>query len=152
VDPHDRALLVEWLAPGPPVEAEVQEGRQPILRSWARTRCSFEVNRDGAKIVVRLTTDDGLKKTLRVSAEGTLAVEYHWDPSLAPEGEFVSELSLGHPAPVSTTPEASAIAYSIETLAKSERGFDRTRQGECLTFSWPARLGQAALRLDTRIP
>jgi hypothetical protein len=153
VDPHDRALLVEWLAPGPLVATELRDGRQPILRSWARARCSFEVNRDGTTIVVRLASSDGLRKTIRVSAEGTLVVEYLWDPALAPpDGAFVSELSLGHSAQVSSTPAASVVVYPIETVAKSERGFDRTRQGECLTCSWPAGLGQAALRIDPRLP
>ena len=147
VDPHDRALFVEWLAPEPPDAGSLVAGSQPMLRSWARARCRFEVSRAGNEVVTSMTTTDGLTKTLRVSPDGGVIVEYQWDPTWVPEGCFVSEISLGHPASVRSEPASRQIAYSIETLAKSERGFDRTRQGECLTFAWPAREGRASLRL-----
>lgn len=45
------------------------------------------------------------------------------------------------------TPPATLISYQIETVAQSERGLDRTVQGECRTLVWPAALGQASIRL-----
>jgi hypothetical protein len=46
-----------------------------------------------------------------------------------------------------TTPPADPWHFPIETVAKSERGLDRTRQGESLTLRWPVRLGEASLVL-----
>ena len=43
---------------------------------------------------------------------------------------------------------AELVTYPIETVAKSEKGFDRTRQGESLTFLWPASQGSAKLILS----
>jgi hypothetical protein len=146
-DPHDRALFVEWLAPGPPSQAQLLAASQPMLRSWARIRCAFAVNRVGSTVVARLTAPDGWEKTIAVSADGGVRVNYTWDPAWAPEGVFVAELSLGHPATVECDPTVTPVAYTIETLAKSERGFDRTRQGECFTYAWPARIGRASLLL-----
>jgi Domain of unknown function (DUF1926) len=45
------------------------------------------------------------------------------------------------------TPAAEEWRFDIETVAKSERGFDRTRQGENVTLRWPVELGAAALEL-----
>ena len=152
IDPHDRALFVEWLAQESPAERQLVAGSQPMLRSWAGARCRFEVSRAGNEVVTALTTPDGLTKTLRVSPDGSVRVDYRWDPAWAPEGWFVAELSLGHPALAHPEPAAETVAYPIETLAKSERGFDRTRQGECLTFAWPARQGTASIRLLPHAP
>jgi hypothetical protein len=103
-------------------------------------------------VVARLTAPDGWQKTIVVSADGGVRVDYTWDPAWAPDGVFVAELSLGHPAAVQGEPVATPIAYTIETLAKSERGFDRTRQGECLTYVWPGHLGRASLCLTPGPP
>ena len=48
---------------------------------------------------------------------------------------------------IDATPDAEVWRHPIETVAKSERGLDRTRQGESLTFRWPARLGEASLQV-----
>lgn len=151
-DPHDRALFVEWLAPEPPTQAQLLAVSQPMLQSWARTRCAFEVSRAGSAVAARLTAPDGWEKTIAVSADGSVRVDYTWDPAWAPDGVFVAELSLGHPATVECDPVVTPVAYAIETLAKSERGFDRTRQGECLTYAWPARIGRASLLLRPSQP
>ena len=39
------------------------------------------------------------------------------------------------------TPEADWWRHPVETLAKSERGLDRTRQGESITLRWPMGCG-----------
>jgi 4-alpha-glucanotransferase len=148
VDPHVRALFVEWLAAEPPSVAGLEAGSQPMLHSWARTRLGAEVHREGDEVVVGLASPDGFGKSLRFAPDGAVEVRYRWDPVRAPAGFFVSELSLGHPAVVTAKPDSAPLVYPIETVAKSERGFDRTRQGECHTFCWPASEGQAALRLS----
>ncbi len=148
VDPHPRALFVEWLADAAPTPEHLQRGTQPMIHSYARARLGARVDRDGADVVVRLAALDGYGKSLRFSPEGTVRVEYRWNPARADDGVFVAELSLGHPAAVTAFPAAEPLSFPIETVAKSERGFDRTRQGECLIYHWPAALGAASLQLD----
>ena len=53
----------------------------------------------------------------------------------------------GRPLAIDATPVAEVWRHPIETVAKSERGLDRTRQGESLTFRWPAHLGEASLEI-----
>jgi hypothetical protein len=60
---------------------------------------------------------------------------------------FSTEISLAGPLQPETTPAAEAWRFDIETIAKSERGLDRTRQGESLTLRWPVRLGEATVVL-----
>lgn len=145
VDPNQRALFVEWLAEQVPTQTELLEGSQPITRSWARARCQWSVNADPESVQVHLAADDSLSKTITVHNSGAVEVRYLWP---AGEGHFVSELSLGHPATVAAEPPTEPISYTIETVAKSERGLDRTRQGECVTLVWPATLGKASVRLS----
>jgi hypothetical protein len=40
------------------------------------------------------------------------------------------------------------IRHPIETVSKSEKGFDRTVQGESVVVLWPAQLGTASLHLS----
>jgi hypothetical protein len=44
-------------------------------------------------------------------------------------------------------PAAQLVVYAIETTAKSEKGLDRTVQGECFTLLWNAEAGVAAVHL-----
>ena len=53
---------------------------------------------------------------------------------------FATELSLAGPVSLEPAPAAEEWRYEIETVAKSERGLDRTRQGEVVTLP-VARLG-----------
>jgi hypothetical protein len=77
-------------------------------------------------------------------------VRYAWDPGAAPEDFFTTELSLAGELSLDTQPAAEVWRHPIETVAKSERGLDRTRQGESRTLRWPARLGEATLTV--RVP
>ena len=71
-----------------------------------------------------------------------------WDePAAAPDDLFSTELSIAGQLAIDATPDADVWRHPIETVAKSERGLDRTRQGESLTFRWPAHRGDASLRI-----
>jgi hypothetical protein len=77
-------------------------------------------------------------------------VRYGWDPALGggDQGErFTTELSLFAPLEIDCSPEAETWRYSIDTVAKSERGLDRTRQGESITLRWPVTAGEAEVNL-----
>ena len=65
----------------------------------------------------------------------------------APDDLFAVELSLFGLLRPEPEPAAEWWRFPIETVAKSERGLDRTRQGESITLRWPVRLGSASVTL-----
>lgn len=148
VDAEDRALLVERIIGRDLGQEEWARGDYPSLLSWARTTAEPAVRRRGGALEITLGLGEGdrrLEKMLRFERSGALEVGYRWNPSLAPEAVFTTELSVfGDLTPV-PAPDAEWWRYPVETVAKSERGLDRTRQGESITLRWPAGLGAAAL-------
>jgi hypothetical protein len=64
---------------------------------------------------------------------------------------FSTELSVFGTLELGTTPDAEWWRYPVETVAKSERGLDRTRQGESITLRWPVSLGAAVVRLPQTV-
>jgi hypothetical protein len=76
-------------------------------------------------------------------------VSYAWDPGLAaPEDWFAPEVSIASPLDFECSPKAEIWQFPIETVAKSERGFDRTRQGESVTLRWPVTVGEASVEVS----
>ena len=74
---------------------------------------------------------------------------WRWEPSAAETGDlFATELSVAGAVSLSPTPSADEWRFEIETVAKSERGLDRTRQGESITLRWPVELGEASVELS----
>ena len=65
----------------------------------------------------------------------------------APGDFFAVEVSLFRPLGIVATPDADVWGHPVETIAKSERGLDRTVQGESVTLRWPVELGAASVRL-----
>ena len=155
VDAEDRALFVERVVArdlGP--EPWARGDYRPLV-TWARATAEQSVRRRGRALEVTLGLDASegrLEKVLRFERGGAVDVRYRWDPSLAPDAVFTTELSVfGELAPVAT-PDAEWWRYPIETVAKSERGLDRTRQGESIALRWPAALGAAAVSLRPSPP
>ena len=73
---------------------------------------------------------------------------WQWDASVAEATDlFATEVSLAAPVRLECTPSADEWRYVIETVAKSERGLDRTRQGDSVTLRWPVELGAAGVVL-----
>jgi hypothetical protein len=86
-----------------------------------------------------------------VESDGTLEVQFEWwpDPDWPAAAWFTSELSLFRDLTVSAS-EAECWRHPIETVSKSERGFDHTVQGESITLAWPISAGRA--RVTLRFP
>ena len=126
------------------------------VHSWARRRCSFAVERQKGGVEVVCTTSDDrprLEKRIRCGADGRIGVSWSWDPAAAEPGDlFATEISLAGPAHLESTPTAEEWRFVIETVAKSERGFDRTEQGESVTLRWPVELGAAAVEFRAIAP
>ena len=82
------------------------------------------------------------------AAHGAFRVEYAWEPWAAGDGAwFTVELSLFRTLPVSGDPAGEVWRHPVETVANSERGLDRTLQGESVTVRWPASRGRAVLEV-----
>jgi hypothetical protein len=90
-----------------------------------------------------------LGKTIRFTRDGRISVAYRWDAGLgAPEDWFASELSLFRRLELRCEPEADLWVHPVETVAKSERGLDRTLQAESVTVRWPLAVGAARVEVS----
>ena len=80
-------------------------------------------------------------------------VSYSWELSVGqPQDRFSTELSLFAPLSVRSEPAAEVWTFPIETVAKSERGLDRTTQGQSVTLRWPVDLGASTVELQLSTP
>ena len=147
VDLDDRALFVDRV-----LSAELTPDRHALasytpLKSWGRATMTFEViqEQDAVEIVC---TGEGLAKRIRFAEDASIAVSWSWDPTAFAAGSrFTSECSLSRPLEVDTAPAATKWVAPVETVAKSEKGLDRTVQGESVTVLWSASAGNAKLVL-----
>jgi alpha-amylase len=147
LDQEDRALLVERLLPASLELERYASGDYPRAHSWARVPFQYAVKRRrGALEIACAASGDGvpLSKLIRFGDKGELSVSYAWDPRAAADVVFSTELSVAGQL-VIEAPGGEIWRHPIETVAKSERGLDRTRQGESLTVRWPAHPGEATL-------
>ncbi|MBA3342593.1 MAG: DUF1926 domain-containing protein [Gemmatimonadaceae bacterium] len=145
VDLDDRALFVDRVL-GAEVTAD-QHARASYtpIKSWARALLEFEViqERDAVEVVC---AGDGLTKHIRFAEDGSITVSWRWNHSAFEAGtRFASEISLFHPLELEAAPTATRWVAPVETVAKSEKGLDRTVQGESVTLLWNASLGGATL-------
>ena len=151
VDLEDRALFVDRVLPADLTADAYAAGSYTPVRSWARTAAHFQIADAEHAVEIRLSFHaDGapLLKAIRITADGQLAVSYEWPPASDPDGAaFAPELSLFRPLALRFDPEPELWTFPVETVAKSERGLDRTRQGESLTPRWSLRLGRARVEL-----
>jgi hypothetical protein len=151
VDVDDRAIFVDRVLPGDlSLDAYARGGYAPV-RSWARAAAHFQIADGPGGIEIRLgfhAEGAPLRKTLHVAADGRVAVDYEWPAVTDPEhAVFAVELSLFRPLVLTGDPEPDRWKFPIETVAKSERGLDRTCQGESVTLRWPLALGRARVEL-----
>jgi 4-alpha-glucanotransferase len=154
IDADDRAMFVDRVLPHSLALTQYAGGDYWPVRSWARTPCAFTIDRQsaGIEIVCSFHGPNGagerLEKRLSFSPDGSLSVRYHWDQDIGhPDDLFSPEVSLFAPLELRAEPAAEVWTFPIETVAKSERGFDRTKQGESVTLRWPVKIGSAAVEL-----
>jgi 4-alpha-glucanotransferase len=151
LDQEDRALVLERVLPRDVSAGDYARGAYWPVISWARRCCQCTVARrkGGLEVVcVEQGGREGLSKRIRFEEDGRIVLSYAWDTSIAdPEDLFAPELSTAADLQLQCAPVAEEWRYAIETVAKSERGLDRTRQGESVTFRWPIRLGKAVMEI-----
>ncbi|MBA3260418.1 MAG: DUF1926 domain-containing protein [Gemmatimonadales bacterium] len=155
VDIHERALFVDRMLPGSLILDRYAGAEYWPTVSWAGERVGVEVvrRRDAVEVVCRpLAGRAEMVKRYRFESSGLLRVSYTWDPApWAPDDWFAPEISIASPLNFECSPAAEIWRFPIETVAKSERGFDRTRQGESVTLRWPAAAGRAAVEVTPGI-
>jgi len=154
-DADDRALFVDRVLPGDLSLEAYAAGRYAPPASWARSRMSLRFEAATAsEVVIVLDAPAGappLVKRIRVRADGALGVTYRWDPAALAEGAwFAPELSLAAALDLDVDPPAESWRFPIETVAKSERGLERTLQGESVTPRW--RVADGTARIELRRP
>ncbi len=86
----------------------------------------------------------GVEKRFQFADNGEIIVTWTWS-SVFP---FSTEISITRELDITATPSAKQSVKSVETVAKSERGFDRTVQGQSVTLEWDASLGRAEVRIQ----
>ena len=90
----------------------------------------------------------GIEKRITFADDGSLDVSWKWESSPFEEGAyFSSEISVTRPLDIQADPAAGRSTMPVETIAKSEKGFERTVQGEAVTLLWPSSHGAARLRI-----
>jgi alpha-amylase/alpha-mannosidase (GH57 family) len=148
LDMDDRALFVDRVLPASLDLEQYTSGDYWPIRSWARSECSFRIERS-ADVIEIICQHDALTKVLSFSTEGAMVVSYRWEPSVGqPDDLFAPELSLFAPLELHPNPLPEIWTFPIETVAKSERGLDHTRQGESITLRWPVRQSEAVIELE----
>ncbi|HEX2249343.1 MAG TPA: alpha-amylase/4-alpha-glucanotransferase domain-containing protein [Gemmatimonadales bacterium] len=152
LDADDRALFVERILSGTLELQQYASGDYWAARSWSSAHLICQVQQSANGVVVTCASE-GLTKRYTFSPDGALTVSYEWDTRVGQPGDrFSVELSLASPLEVSTEPAADIWTFPIETVAKSERGFDRTKQGDSMTLRWPVHLGAALVEVQAPAP
>jgi hypothetical protein len=152
VDLDVRGVLQERVLPADMTPLEMERSAYAPAYSWTGIAFRARHTIDAGAAHIELSAADGspkLLKTIHVTPDGHLSVEYEWNGSDFREGEFFStELSFSQVAPAVSSDAAGTIWwYPVETIAKSERGLDRTRQGMTALVRWPVALGRGTLEI-----
>lgn len=147
VDLDDRAIAVDRML-GPDVRAaQYAKADYSPTKSWARSQLNFEIIQSEGTLEI-VCKGDGLEKRLQFVEDGSIDINWTWDPAEFKTGHhFASELSLFRPLQIDADGEDARWTSPVETVAKSEKGLDRTVQGESTTLLWDASLGRAGLRI-----
>ncbi|MEO8193267.1 MAG: alpha-amylase/4-alpha-glucanotransferase domain-containing protein [Gemmatimonadales bacterium] len=147
VDLDDRAFFVDRILPAGVTEAQHADASYTPLKSWGRVALKFEVIEQGDAVEI-VCRGEEMEKRIRFAELGAIDVSWSWDPLTFDAGaKFSSEISLFRPLEIEATPPAGRWTAPVETVAKSEKGLDRTVQGQSVTLHWSASLGAAAAHI-----
>jgi alpha-amylase/alpha-mannosidase (GH57 family) len=145
-DGEPRAIFLERLVRDEPDATALAAQEAVVVRSWAAERFDVVIERRPGTIEIGLTAP-GIEKRLQFDESGSVFAAFAWTPG-APASWFTTELSLA--ASVALESDAAGEwRYPIETVAKSERGLERTVQGEAVVLGWPAERGRGWVRLPS---
>jgi len=148
-DLDDRALFIERVLPGDLTRDAYARAEYQPLATTARLAMTTEVESGAEMVTITLrATDHSLTKRLTFFPDGSVHARFSWPASQFPaDSWFTTEISVTRPVRLKTDTEATVWEHAIETVAKSERGLDRTLQGTAYLVRWPAHLGSAEVEL-----
>jgi alpha-amylase len=148
-DLDDRALFIERVLPGSVTLASYERSDYQPIASTASLGMVAEVKARGNALTVELRARDGsLTKRLTFHDDANVSAEFSWDASrFSADAWFTTEISVSRPVELHGDADAEIWQHAIETVAKSERGLDRTLQGTCYLVRWPVSKGEARVRL-----
>lgn len=150
VDLDDRAIGVARLISADVTAAEYSTAAYAPVHSWARALCTASLEVHDNAIHVRCERD-GFRVEWVLRETGSISAHYWWDSTRVPSNaRFAVELSLAAPLQLISADALQVWRYDIETVGKSERGFERTKQGESVTPIFDAARGEAAFELRPR--
>ncbi len=137
---------MDVLLPHEAVTEAIVAGTQQPIRSWAREPLETQVAVDEDTVTLTLAAADrSLVKTIEVTARGQVTISWRWRPE---RGWFTSEFSFSEVPDARPDRNARLVRYPIETVSKSEKGFDRTLQGESIVVVWDGLRGEGSVRFD----
>ena len=140
--PAERSLL-DAIA-----EGELDDHLGAIAAAVEARRQLLHTIDSGSGVITVTCTGSGFRKAIEFRDDNSIVVEWRWEPAGQSDGDavFTTELSLA--AEVQLDGDwTERIEYPIETVAKSESGFDRTLQGNAVVLCWPATAGAARLAI-----
>ncbi len=145
LDSETRALFLERVLPGDLDRPTYESGHYRPVMQWAASRFAFVVRTAPGAVEVVCTAGD-FEKRLRFTEDATVTVTYRWTGcGQTPTSRFTTELSFAGVCAIDASPGADRWTHEIETVAQSERGIERTRQGESTTIMWDIGLSGRAL-------
>jgi hypothetical protein len=151
LDQTPRALFLERMLTTDIGAEGLADGSARVPPGWADRSLAWEVASEAGHVHIVLTdpSDPAYRKTYVFTAEGLDAVEFAWGPQGAADLRFATEISHQGALTLDPTLGAEVWSYPIESVAKSERGLERTLQGTATLLRWPASLGVARVRVTT---
>lgn len=145
LDRETRALFVDRLVAHDTTRDQFVAGTVSPIISWATRQLEGDLETVPHGVAVRLK-GERFTKTLVFHANGPLDVHWTWEGD-APDGAwFTTELSLAR-VPHIAADGAERWDYAIETVSRSEAGFDHTVQGTAVVLRWPVARGSATVRV-----
>ena len=149
VDLNDRALFIERILPASVSFESYVNGVYEPSASFAQVMMEAEASATADAVTIQLLTPDGSLSKRLIFRDDTVVAEFAWDPASWPaDGWFTTEVSVSRPVRLSA-PDSIVWEFPIETVAKSERGLDRTLQGTAYLLRWPVTARQVRVELST---
>ncbi len=145
IDDVPRALLVDRFLSDDVGRDDFVGGTPTAVVSHAHRALAVQLASVPHGMAVQMSAA-GFHKTIVCHANGSLDIHWRWQN--IPDGAawFSTELSLAE-MPRLLADGAERWEYPIETVARSEAGFDRTHQGTAVVLRWPAARHMASLRI-----
>ena len=148
-DLDDRGLFVERILPASVTLRAYARADYEPLHSMAHLARVAEVTRSADSVTITLRAD-GIEKRLYFLPDGAVRATFSWDAArYTDDAWFTTEVSVSRPIHLIAA-GATIWEHPIETVAKSERGLDRTLQGTSYLVRWPVHLGAGEVELVNR--